>query len=131
MKIWTDTIVKTVIIIVNFSRGGHEGDWVLLLLAAEAMLSYFRSAGCHNYARYAAFYVHRMKGLDPVMLKTFQYGLFVRRTPDIYNSTWMDIFIETTYMRLWPQTTIRSSEVDPWLCLLRGGIAEYSIFEQH
>ena len=101
MKIWTDNIVKTVIIMVKFSRGGHDGDWVLHILAAEVMLTYFRSAGCHTYARYAAFYVHRMKGLDPAMLKKLQNGAFVRLTPDIYNSTWMDIFIETTYMRLW------------------------------
>ncbi len=56
-KMWTDNLVKTVIIMMHFSRGGHEGDWVLHLLAAEAMLPYFRSAGCC----YAAFYVHHMK----------------------------------------------------------------------
>ena len=50
VKMWTDNLVKTVIIMMNFSHGGHEGDWVLHLLAAEAMLPYFRSAGCHNYA---------------------------------------------------------------------------------
>ena len=52
---------KAVIIMMNFSRGGHEGDWVLHLLAAEAMLPYFRSACCYNYARYAALYIHHMK----------------------------------------------------------------------
>ena len=57
-KMWTDNLVKTVIIMMNFSRGGHEWNWVLHLLAAEAMLPYFRAAGCHNSARYAAFYVH-------------------------------------------------------------------------
>ena len=55
MQMWTDNIVKTVIIMMNVSCEGHEGDWVLHLLVAEAMLPYFRSAGCHNYARYAAF----------------------------------------------------------------------------
>ena len=43
------------------SRAGHEGDWALYLYAAEAMLPYFRAAGCHNYARYAAHYVHQIK----------------------------------------------------------------------
>ena len=47
-KMWTDNFVKTVIKIINFSRGGHEGYWVLHLFAADAMLPYFRSAGCHN-----------------------------------------------------------------------------------
>ena len=81
---------------VSFSRGGHRGDWVLHILAAEAMLPYFRSAGCHNYARYAAFYVHHMKGLDPVMLKNLQYGAFVRHIPGIYSS----MLVETTCMGL-------------------------------
>ena len=55
-KMWTDNLVKTVIIMLNFSCGGHEGDSSLHLLAAEALLPYFRSAGWHNYARYGAFY---------------------------------------------------------------------------
>ena len=75
-----------------------------------------RSAGCHNYAHYAAFYIHHMKVLDPVLMKKLQYGAFVRHITGSYNSTWKDMFIETTYMRLgmdrpelqwWPHTTIR------------------------
>jgi len=72
----------------------------LYLLAAEAMLPYFRSAGCHNYARYGAFYIHHMKGLPAETMKKLQHGAFVRHIPDIYNATWTDMFIETTYMRL-------------------------------
>ena len=64
------------------------------------MLPYFRSAGCHNYSRYAAFYVHHMKGLDPVMTKKLQYVAFGRYIPGIYNSTCTDMFIESTYFRL-------------------------------
>ena len=33
-KMWPDNLVKTVIIITNFSRRGHEGNWVLHILAA-------------------------------------------------------------------------------------------------
>ena len=84
----------------NFSRGGHEGDWALHIFAAEAMLPYFRAAGCHNYSRYGAFYVHQMKGLPTEILKKLQQGAFMRLIPGIYNSTWTDMFIETTYMRL-------------------------------
>ena len=84
----------------NFSRGGHEGDWALHLFAEEVMFPYLRSAGCHNYARYGAFYVHQMIGLNPEMMKKLQQGAFVRHVPGIYNSTWTDMFIETTYMRL-------------------------------
>ena len=62
----------------------------------------------HCYARYAAFYVHHTKGLDPVMMKTLQYGAFVCHIPGIYNSTWTDMFIETTYMRLVHAWTDRS-----------------------
>jgi len=43
-KMWIDNLIKAVIIMLNFSRAGHEGDWYLHLLAAEAMLPYFRSA---------------------------------------------------------------------------------------
>ena len=84
-KMWTDNLVKTVIIMMNFSRGGHEGDLALHLFAAEAMRPYFRSAGCHNYARYGAFYVHQMKGLNPEMMKKPQQGAFVRHIRGIYN----------------------------------------------
>ena len=59
----TDNLVKTVVITINFSGGGNEGNWGLHLLAAEAMPPYYRSPGCHNYAHYAAFYVNHMKGL--------------------------------------------------------------------
>ena len=47
---------------------------------------YFRSPGFHNYARYAAFYVHHMTTLEHVMTKKHQYGAFVRHFPGIYNS---------------------------------------------
>ena len=36
-KMWTDNLVKAVIIMMNFFRAGHEGDWDLHLFAAEAM----------------------------------------------------------------------------------------------
>ena len=81
---WTDNLVKTAIIMMNFSRRGHEGNWVIhIILAAEAMLPYFRSVGCHNYAHYAAFYVHHMQLLDPVMMKILHYVAFVRHIPYI------------------------------------------------
>ena len=41
-----------------------------------------------------------MKGLHPEMMKKLQHGAFVRHIPGIYNPTWADMFIETTYMRL-------------------------------
>ena len=34
----------------------------------------------------STFYVHHMKLLDPVTMKTLQYGAFVRHIPGIYNS---------------------------------------------
>ena len=80
----------------NFSGGGHERNWVLHVLATETMLPYFRYAGWHDYARFAAFYVYHMKGHDPVMMKTLQYGAFVRHIPGIYNSTLTDMFVEKT-----------------------------------
>ena len=70
----TDNLVKTVLIMMNLSRGGHEGYWALHIFAAEAMLPYFRSSGCHNCARYGAFYVHQMQGINPEMTKNLQQG---------------------------------------------------------
>ena len=105
-KMWTENLVKTVIIIMNFSRGGHEGNWVLHLLAAEAMLPYFRATCCHNYTNYDACYVHHMKGLDPVMMKKLQYGAFVGHITGICNSTWTDMFIETTSNNIHADVTL-------------------------
>lgn len=99
-KIWTDTLVKPVIIMKNFSRGGPEGDWNLHLFAAEAMLPYFRSACCHNYARDAAFHVHHIKDLDQKGTEKLHHDAFVHHIPGIYNSIWTDMLIGTTYMRL-------------------------------
>ena len=132
-KMWTDNLVKTVIIMMNFSRGGHEGNWVLHLLAAEATLPYFRAADCHNYARYAAFFVHNTKGLDPVMMKKLQHGAFVRHITGIYNSTWTDMFIETTYMRMWHGQTGAIGVATDYHQMAKwalGCIAECSIFQQ-
>ena len=36
-----------------------------------------------------------------MMMNKLQYGAFVRNIPGIYNSTWTDMFIETTCMRMW------------------------------
>ena len=33
-------------------------------------------------------------------MKKLQDGAFVRNIPGIYNATWTDMFIESTYMRL-------------------------------
>ncbi len=41
-----------------------------------------------------------MTGLDTDLMKKLQNGAFVRHIPGIYNSTWTDMFIETTYMWL-------------------------------
>ena len=135
----TDNIVKTVIIMMNFFRGGHEGDWVLHSLAAEVILPYFCSVGCHNYARYAALYVHHVKGHDPVMMMKLQYGAFVHHIPGIYNSTWMDKFVETTYLWLGQgQTGDIGVATDyhhmvKWVLsfVLSGEISQCSICEQH
>ena len=35
------------------------------------------------------------------MMKKRKHGAFVRNIPGIYNSTWTDMFIEKTYMRMW------------------------------
>ena len=38
--------------------------------------------------------------LNHVLMKKLKDGAFVRHIPGIYNATWTDMFIESTYMRL-------------------------------
>ena len=64
------------------------------------MLPFFRAFDFHNYARYAAHYFLQMKGLNPEMMEKLQHRACVLHIPGIYNATWTDMFIETTYMRL-------------------------------
>ena len=99
-KLWRDNFIKPVIIMMSFSRAAHEGDWFLHLSVAEALLPYFFAAGCHNYSRYGELYIHHMKGLKPEFMRKLHNGVFVCHIPGIYNSTWTDMLIETTYMCL-------------------------------
>ena len=60
----TYNLVKTVIIMMNFSGGGNEGNWVLHILAAEAMPPYYLLlVVTTTHAMCTAFYVNHMKGL--------------------------------------------------------------------
>ena len=54
-KHWIDNSIKPVMIMMLCSRANQENEWLLHLLAVDAMLPYFRAARCHNYARYASF----------------------------------------------------------------------------
>ena len=100
-RLWTNNVIKPTFIIMNFSRASHEADTSLHISAAEAMLPYVRFAGCHRYSRYGTFYVHHIKSLPKSTLeKVLKEDFFMRHIPGIYNATWTDMFIETTYMRL-------------------------------
>ena len=100
-RLWTDNVIKTTLIMMNISRAGHEADTSLHISAAEAMLPYFRFAGCHRYSRYGAFYVHHIKSLPKATLqKVLREDFFMRHIPGVYNATWTDMFIETTDMKL-------------------------------
>ena len=99
--LWTNNVIKATVIMMNFSRAGHEADTSLHISAAEAMLPHFRFAGCHRYLRYGALYVHHIKSLPEARLeKVLREDFFMRHIPGVYNATWTDMFIESTYMRL-------------------------------
>ena len=98
----------------------------------------YSSLGCRSHASlftcccYAAFYVQNAKGLDPAMMKKRKHGAFVRNIPGIYNSTWTDMFIETTYMRMWHGHTGAIGVATDYHQMAKWArcIAECSIFQQ-
>ena len=59
-KLWSDTLIKGVLIMTAFVRGAHEQDFPLQLALAKAMVPYIAAAGCHNYLRYSSFYNHHI-----------------------------------------------------------------------
>ena len=63
-------------------------------------MSYFFAAGHVNYARYGLYYLRDMEQLPQHVLESFLKGEHVmRHRRGIWNATWSDMFIETTFMR--------------------------------
>ena len=99
-KMWVDCLIKPVLCMMLFVRAEREGDWPLHLFAVKRMIPYFFAANHFNYAHYGLYYLRSMQQFPPAVLKSFMNGEHVSRHQDgIWNGTWSDLFIETTYMR--------------------------------
>ena len=99
-RLWVDSLIKPVILMMQFVRAEREGDWPLHLSAATAMLPYFGAAGHWNYFRYGTVYIMKMEKMLMDLLKHFMKGDHVmRHQPGLWNAIWSDMMIETTAMR--------------------------------
>ena len=66
----------------------------------QQIITYFFAAGHVNYARYGLYYLRSMERLPGNVLKRFLSGEHVmRHNPGVWNGIWLDMFIETTFMR--------------------------------
>jgi len=99
-KLWVDTLIKPVFIIMMFVRAEREGDWLLHLDAFKKMIPYFFAAQHIHYARYSMCYIRSMETLPEQVLSRFMKGEHVmRHQHGLWNGMWSDMFIETTFMR--------------------------------
>ena len=81
-------------------RAGREGEFGLHLYTCKQMMPYFFAAGHVNYARYALCYIKTMEKLLIAVLHPFLRGEHVARHQEgIWNAIWVDMLIETTFMR--------------------------------
>ncbi len=99
-KLWVDCFVRPCLVLMAFIRAERESDWPLHLWSYSQMIPYFFAAGHANYARYGLYYLRSMESLPSEIQKLFMKGQHtMRHTPGSANSTWSDMFIETTFMR--------------------------------
>ena len=100
-NLWVQCLIKLIVfIIMILGRAEKEGDWSLLLLAVNEMMSYFRAAGHMTYARHGLYFLRSIEPLPKEVLKKFLKDEHVmRRQAGLWNGMWSDMFMETTFMR--------------------------------
>lgn len=99
-KLWVDCFIHPVLIMMAFTRAERESDWPLHLWSVSQMMPYFFAAGHVNYARYGLYYLRSMESLPQEVQAMFLKGLHtMRHIPGASNSTWSDMYIESTFMR--------------------------------
>ncbi len=99
-KHWVENLIRPVFLMLMFVRAEREGEWALHLWAVNEMIPYFFAAGHVHYARYGLLYLRSMQKLHEEVLKRFLKGEHVQRhRQGLWNGIWMDMFIETTFMR--------------------------------
>ena len=99
-KLWVDCFVRPTLIMMVFVRAERESDWPLHLWAVGEMIPYFFASAHVNYARYGLYYLRSMESLPAEILTLFLNGQHtMRHVCGASNSTWSDMFIESTFMR--------------------------------
>ena len=98
---WVCNLIKSVLLIVLYVRAEREGEFALHLDVCKKMLPYFFAA-CHwNYAKDGVVYVQMMENLPVYVLNPLMKGEHVVRLQEgLWNSIWMDMAIESMYMKI-------------------------------
>ena len=101
-RLWIDSLIISVSILLLFVRAEIEGDWLLHMYCLQRMIPYFFAAGHWNYARYIQWHVVDMShDLPHEILQFFLRGDHVcRHGQGTWNSVFMDQFGEQTYVVL-------------------------------
>ena len=95
VKLWEDCFVRLIMMV--FIRAERELDWPHYLWVVSQMVPYFFASVNMNYARYGMFYLRSMTSL-PTEIQFLQGQHTVRHVYGSSNSTWSDMFIESTFM---------------------------------
>ena len=95
VKLWEDCFVRLIMMV--FIRAERESDWPHHLWVVSQMVPYFFASVNMNYARYGMFYLRSMTSL-PTEIQFLQGQHTVRHVYGSSNSTWSDMFIESTFM---------------------------------
>ena len=99
-RLWLDSLIKPVLLMMSYVRAEREGDWLLHVYCVKAMLSYFFAAGHQNYARSSLVYLRAIENLPDNVLPHFLKGQHVMRHMNgLWNGICSDMFIESTFMR--------------------------------
>ena len=99
-KLWADCFVRPTFIIMALTRPERKVDWPLHPWALRQMMPYLFAASHVNFARYGLYYLHLMETLPSEIKHYFlQEQHIMRHAASATNSTWSDMFIETTFMR--------------------------------
>ena len=99
-KLWTDVLIKGVLIIMRYVRAEREAEITLHMKCVEEMEKYCFAAGHINYARYAFYYRRSLESMPDDLFKHFLNGEHTMHHMDgIFNGEWSDMAIETTAMK--------------------------------
>ena len=98
---WVCNLIKPVLLMMLYVRAEKEWEFALHLDVCKRMLPYFLAASHWNYARDGIAYVQMMENVPGNVLNPLMKGEHVVRLREgLWNAIWMNIAIESTYMRM-------------------------------